>query len=153
MQVILPPHPWPSSGRKVFLAGSIEMDRAVRWQDEIIASLEDTDLVLLNPRRQHWDNDLRQDIQEMAFKEQVVWELEGLEVAEAIVMYFDPATKSPISLLELGLHATGGKLIVCCPSGFWRQGNVAIVCERYGIPMVDDIAGMVQALRTRLGLP
>jgi hypothetical protein len=49
------------------------------------------------------------------------------------------------------LHARSGKLIVCCPPGFWRQGNVAIVCERYGVPMVDDLAGLVAALRQRMG--
>jgi hypothetical protein len=48
-------------------------------------------------------------------------------------MYFDPNTLSPISLLELGLHAKSGKLIVCCPEGFYRKGNVDIVCQNFGI--------------------
>ncbi len=54
-------------------------------------------------------------------------------------MYFDPNTKSPISLLELGLYAASDKLTVCCPEGFWRKGNVDIVCERYGVEQVDTI--------------
>jgi hypothetical protein len=54
-------------------------------------------------------------------------------------MYFDPATKSPISLLELGLFAKTGKLIVCCSEGFWRKGNVDIVCKRYGVMQVENL--------------
>ena len=27
---------------------------------------------------------------------------------------------------------------MCCPEGFWRKGNVDIVCERFGIPCVED---------------
>jgi hypothetical protein len=34
------------------------------------------------------------------------------EMAHIIIMYFDPNTKSPISLLELGLNAREQKLVV-----------------------------------------
>jgi hypothetical protein len=61
-----------------------------------------------------------------------------LDDSDIIVMYFDPNTKSPISLLELGLHANEQKLIVCCPDGYWRQGNVRVVCERYNIPFFTN---------------
>ena len=54
-------------------------------------------------------------------------------------MYFDPNTKSPISLLELGLYATSKKLHVICPKGFWRKGNVDIICKKYDIPIYETI--------------
>ena len=60
---------------------------------------------------------------------QVEWELEGLELCDIIIMYFDSNTKSPISLLELGLFAHKKKMIVFCPNGFWRKGNVDVVCK------------------------
>lgn len=56
-----------------------------------------------------------------------------------ILMYFDPATKSPISLLELGLFANSGKLVVVCPDAFWRKGNVDIVCDTYQIMQQDTL--------------
>ncbi len=65
-------------------------------------------------------------------------------------MYFDPDGKAPISLLELGLHARGGKMVVCCPEGFWRKGNVEIVCERYGVEMVEGFEGLVRRVEERL---
>ena len=64
-------------------------------------------------------------------------------------MYLAPETKSPISLLELGLHAAGGKMIVVCPEGFWRKGNVEIVCSRHNIPMYEDIESGIGALMTK----
>lgn len=36
-------------------------------------------------------------------------------------------------MMELGLFANSGKLMVCCEDGFWRKGNVDIVCKRKGI--------------------
>jgi hypothetical protein len=37
------------------------------------------------------------------------------------------------------LFARSGKLLVCCPEGFWRKGNVEIVCARYGVPLVGEL--------------
>src|SRR3546814_8063343 len=54
---------------------------------------------------------------------------------------------SPISLLETGLHARGGKLILLCPEGFWRKGNVDITAERYGIEQVATMDELAAAVR------
>jgi len=69
-----------------------------------------------------------------------------MECADKILMYFDPKTKSPISLLELGLFANSNKLIVVCPKGFWRKGNVDIVCRRYEIEQAETIENAIQKL-------
>ena len=125
----------------IFLAGSIEMGSADNWQKRVTEKLSGN-VVILNPRRDDWDSSWEQSINNPQFKEQVEWELEAMEKAHIILLYFDPNTKSPISLLELGLFARTGKLIVCCPNGFWRKGNVDIVCERYGIrqiPSLDEL--------------
>lgn len=58
-------------------------------------------------------------------------------------MHFEPDTMSPITLLELGLYASSGKLIVSCPKGFWRRGNVEIVCEKYKIPFFENLKHML----------
>ena len=64
-------------------------------------------------------------------------------------MNFDPSSKSPITLLELGLFAKSSKIIVCCPEGFWRKGNVDIVCERYGVKTVNTINELVSEIINR----
>ncbi len=129
--------------KKIFLAGSIEMGNAENWQEKIVTKFKDNGYIFLNPRRDDWDSSWEQKIENVQFNEQVTWELNALDSSDVIIMYFDPNTKSPISLLELGLYATSGKLIVCCPEGFWRKGNVDIVCKRYNIPTVETIDKLI----------
>ncbi len=143
MQVIKPPEKLINIKKSVFLAGSIEQNKAINWQKYIEDNLKNREITILNPRRDNWNADWKQDINNENFKEQVVWELEALELANLIIMYFDPKSKSPISLLELGLYAKSGKLIVCCPSGFWRKGNVDIVCEKYNIPQRNNLDELI----------
>jgi hypothetical protein len=153
-QIIKPPSPlvFDSGVPSVFLAGSIEMSQAEDWQTVVEQSLHDADVVILNPRRDEWDASWVQSIHNPQFREQVEWELTGQERATLIAAYFAPATKAPITLLELGLFARSGKLIVCCPEGFWRKGNVEIVCARYGVPLVNDLRELVVEVRRRLQL-
>lgn len=140
MTIFKPPYPIINrdhAKKSIFLAGSIEMGVAEDWQTRIIQSLElgGYDVDVFNPRRDAWDASWKQSIENAQFYQQVNWELNALEKCDIIFMYFAPDTKSPISLLELGLFAHTGKMIVCCPEGFWRKGNVDIVCDRYGIPV------------------
>lgn len=124
----------------MFLAGTIEMGNSVDWQEEFTKSLANQEnLLILNPRRDDWDSSWIQSINDPQFNEQVTWEMDHLDISDYIVMYLDPSSKSPISLLELGLQAHSGKLLVCCPEGFWRRGNVEMVCNRYDIPMFDTL--------------
>lgn len=132
---------------KVFLAGSIEMGSAIDWQKEIVEKLKDENILFLNPRRDDWDSSWTQSITNLQFRTQVTWELDNLDTADFIIMYFAPNTKSPISLLELGLYATTNKMIVCCPEGFWRKGNVEIVCDRYNIELVNTLDELIISLK------
>lgn len=133
------------------MAGSIEMGVAERWQDRVAADLSGSDILLLNPRRDEWKSEWRQSIDHPEFRQQVEWELNAIDDAGTVIFYFAPDTKSPITLLELGMQATAHpeKMIVCCPEGFWRKGNVDIVCRRYRIHQVDTIEDMVEAVRLR----
>jgi hypothetical protein len=151
-RIIKPPAPLDLGGRPaVFLAGSIEMGLAEPWQAAVESALAGLDAVILNPRRDEWDASWEQSIGNAKFREQVEWELEAQERATLIAMYFAPATRAPVTLLELGLAARSGKLVVCSPDGFWRKGNVEVVCARYGIPLVADLPALVALVRRRLG--
>lgn len=158
MQVIKSPEDLPKKGFKayripsVFLAGSIEMGKAIDWQTRVTNELSEESVLILNPRRDDWDSSWEQKINNSKFKQQVDWELDALEYADLILMYFDPSTMSPISLLELGLFAETGKLIVCCPDGFWRKGNVDIVCQRYCIIQVNTIEELIETAKEEMGL-
>ncbi len=139
----------PKGQKSVFLAGSIEMGKAEDWQKILSNALEDWKGTLLNPRRPDWDSTWIQSLDNPHFVAQVNWELDGLEQADLIIMYFAPNTQSPITLLELGLFAASQKIVVCCPEGFWRKGNVDILCQRYGIEQVAhylDFEAIIRAL-------
>jgi hypothetical protein len=151
-RILKPPAPLElrDGERSLFLAGSIEMGQAEPWQAEVERALAEEEVVILNPRRDQWDATWEQSIHNPLFRDQVEWELSGQELATVIAMYFAPATQAPITLLELGLFARSGKLVVCCPAGFWRRGNVEVVCARYAIPLVEDLSALIDRVRPRL---
>jgi len=154
MKVIKPPCiPFQNikNDTTVFLAGSIEMGKAEDWQAVIPELFKDRkDLSFLNPRRDDWDSNWEQKESNPQFNEQVNWEMDMLDACDIIFMYFSPETKSPISLLELGLYASSGKIMVCCPDEFWRKGNVDIICTRYDIPLYNTMDAAIGRLRTEL---
>ncbi len=127
----------------VFLAGTIDMGTGEDWQ----AALEDYfsaqpgRYVLYNPRQEHWDAS-----REGEMDYQVNWELEHLEKADIIIMNILPGSKSPITLLELGLFACSGKLHVVCTPGFYRYDNVRITCARYGVPLYGTLDELLAAV-------
>lgn len=140
--------PYPDMVRySIFLAGSIDMGNAVDWQKEVEDALSDKNIVILNPRRDDWDATWVQDISNDQFKQQVQWELDHLEWSDLILVYFDPNGQAPITLMELGLHARSGKMIVCCPEGYWRRGNVQVVCDMYEIPLVNTLEDLIEHAR------
>lgn len=136
----------PQSHVTIFLAGSIEMGTPSQWQEQVEKQL--SDYVILNPRRDDWNSSWEQSIDNPLFKEQVDWELSGIEKADIIAVYFDRATQSPITLMELGIisQRKPRRTIVYCPEGFWRKGNVDIICNRYGILQVGSFDELVEAI-------
>lgn len=55
-----------------------------------------------------------------------------------------------MTLLELGLTARSGRLVVGCPPGFWRRGNVEVVCHRHAVPLVAHLDDLIALVRDRL---
>ena len=108
-------------------------------------------ITILNPHRPDWDDTWKQDISDTRFKEQVDWELNMLEQADVIAMYFDPAAQAPVCMLELGLFAGSGKMIVACPEGFWKRGNVQVACRRCGIDLLNSLDALKEHLVRKLG--
>lgn len=124
---------------KIFLAGTIDNGNSIDWQTSCYDKFANKSITVYNPRRDSWNSSLDTSINNLDLVEQVEWELDSLREASIILMNFLPDSKSPISLLELGLFARDAKLIVVCPDEFYRSGNVKIVCRQYGIPCFNTI--------------
>ncbi len=137
----------------VFLAGSVQNTEGTeKWRDFVSTKLSKEQVTLIDPvwscKGTKLDYNDTKDADRITT--QVSWELEALEQVDMIVMYLDAASKSPISLLELGLYAQSGKLVVCCSDGFWRKGNVDVVCKRYGVPQVNNLEELVNKVKERV---
>jgi hypothetical protein len=155
MKEVKPPEdfrPYIGTAPSMFLAGSIEMGKAEDWQERIVSALKHVDCVILNPRRANWDASWEQSIDNPYFKGQVDWELDALDAADHVVFYFAPTTKAPVTLLELGLRAAKrpDNIIVCCPDGYWRKGNVDITCRRAGVFQVPDLQSLTREIVLRI---
>lgn len=134
------------SEKSVFLAGTIDNGESEDWQSRVEKVFDRAGWIVYNPRRDDWDSSWKQSIEDEQFNRQVNWELDALDRASTILMYLAGNSKSPISLLELGLHARSNKLIVCCEKDFYRRGNVEIVCDRYDIPLFPTLDPVVNFL-------
>ncbi|KAG8163011.1 hypothetical protein KVR01_007489 [Diaporthe batatas] len=151
-QIIYAPSDQQPQGLKsVFLAGTTSKVDATDWRVTLSALLVEHPITIYNPYRPDWDSTWREDINFAPYRQQVEWELEKQEQADTVVVYFHPATQAPISLLELGLCARQpGKAVVFCPEGYWKRGNVQIVCQNFGIKMVDSIEELRDAIVKKL---
>lgn len=138
---------------KIFLAGTIDMGNSTDWQTMLYEEFRMMNgrFILFNPRQENWDASRPG---EMDY--QVNWELEHLEEADMIIMYILGSSKSPISLLEMGLHARSRKMYVICEEDFYRFDNVRITCSFYDIPLftsLDDFRQNVLITSTFPPLP
>jgi hypothetical protein len=134
----------PENVKSVFLAGTIDNGNSLNWQDKTIIELINLgvkNLEIYNPRREHWN--LNPSKEEM--ENQIKWEQDHLDKADIIAMVLLDDSKSPISLLEMGLYATSGKLMVFCTSSFYRWDNVRLTCEKYNIELIQDINPLIIA--------
>ena len=144
----------------VFLAGSIT--GADNWQQKAADEIATWPIqgVIFNPRRKEWaESDPSNVIDKDRFREQVEWELERIEGASQVLFNFVPGTLAPITLAEFGIRYTNlryaGQLsaernIVVCPEGFWRRGNVEIMCDRHGIALFSDMDIALIELKRRM---
>lgn len=128
-----------SSLTSVFLGGTIDNGNSEDWQDKVCQKLIDFDINIYNPRRNKWEGSWEQSIENIDLKNQIMWELDALDKSDFIIMNLLGDSKSPISLLELGMYAKSGKLIISCPKEFYRYGNIQVVCQKYNIPLFDNI--------------
>ncbi|KAK8045435.1 hypothetical protein PG993_005459 [Apiospora rasikravindrae] len=175
-QVVQAPAPDPASihPRTIFLAGTTTAtnDGSGDWRDALCTALSAHPITFYNPLRSDWDASWRNDAVCAPFREQTQWELDRQTRADLVVVYLGPHTDAPVSLLELGLVAglaaaatatTNGdqengkkkvtkQVLVCAHEGYKKRGNVQLLCQKFGIEMVDTTADFPSAILRMLGL-
>lgn len=146
-----------STSARVFLAGSIDNGKAAPWADGVAEKISDFDAAAFNPLRNVWWPDLEARMHEPKFAQQVNWELNNIDLADIVFFYFAAGSVSPITLQELGYvlgqGVSGGlrpEVVVCCPDGFWRKGNVEIMCFRSEVEVHNNLEEAIGELRQLL---
>lgn len=124
---------------RIFLAGTIDNGNSINWQNEVISHLKkefsekEMYASIYNPRRSDWNPNASTE----ELDGQIEWELEHLEKSDLIIMNILDDSKSPISLMELGLFARKGNVLVFCTPKFYRYENVKLVCNKYGVKLFN----------------
>ncbi len=138
----------------VFLAGTIDLGNSVDWQSEVIGRLRTADVGcnVYNPRRVVFDSFAAE------VEYQIEWELRRLDRADVKFFYIAGNSKSPITLMELGMALKDkshpatmcSHVIVVCPPEFYRYQNVEITCRYHGVTihhdMDDGVAELIDCL-------
>ena len=131
MKLYRPPQPVPADAlaNSLFVAGAIT--GAEDWQTQFARDLSDTDLILLNPRRDYYNS-----LDPNALREQIKWEHDGLRNASAISFWFPAGAMCLILLYELGSWVhwrdPNGKakpLFVAVHPDYMRHEDIAIQLE------------------------
>lgn len=135
--IFIPPTPITYSDKpSIFLGGSIEDGNAPNWQPEAAQILDKMGYDVYNPRREKWGT-----LEQKELEFQINWELTGIETADIVLINLVSGTKSPISLLELGLCAGNPYMTpyVVCQPDFYRYTNVKVVCDRFGLKLLSSL--------------
>jgi len=124
----------------IFLAGGIT--DCPNWQREMVQLLRETDLTLLNPRRQNFPIG-----DPSAALEQITWEYNALRDAKSILFWFPRETICPIVLYELGAWSMTKKPIyVGTHPEYQRRQDVEIQTKlvRPGVKIARSLEGLAR---------
>jgi len=133
-------------GKTVFLAGGIT--NCPDWQQEMRSLLQDTDLILLNPRRRDFPIG-----DPNAAQEQITWEHNQLKMADAILFWFPCETLCPIVLYELGAWSMTDKPIFVGTHPLyrrWQDVDIQTRLARSEVKVSRSLEDLAQQVATGL---
>ena len=144
-----PYHPRPGHGPSIFLAGGIT--GCPDWQRDARSFLAGTGLVVLNPRRSHYEPTAG------AHEEQVSWEVRHLQLADIVMFWFpvcdSDRTVQPIALLELGAISTAAvrgeqHLVVGAATDYPRYRDIELQLRHRnpGLVLHRDLPATIDAV-------
>lgn len=140
----------PTSGPKIFLAGSIDLAAERHWRLETIDYIKATwfdspdnkdNITIYSPRREDgiWSFEME--------NEQATWDMSMLSMVDYIILNFTGDTLSPVSLLEFGLLVNNPKLYLSIDSSYKRKQIVELYNTYYGVnKLFDNVSDSVYAI-------
>lgn len=136
----------------IFLAGTTTpLPDGENWRENLINRLANSKITFLDPTRKDWDDTWKEDASDQRWAGQVDWEMKMRETADIVAVFFHGSTLAPISLLELGLSAKSGNVIVCAMPGYQKRGYVEAVCKLHKCTFVTSEEELVSAVKEKFG--
>lgn len=135
---IVAPSQYSSGGFSIFLAGAIDI---IDWQSWVVNQFVNDDILILNPRRPKFTSD--------TLDERIKWELQALENATTILLWFPKDAKAPISFFEADLFWHFSKLIVGAEFGFYRRRSLELTSGWHNRHLYSELDEMVWYVRNR----
>ena len=128
----------PTSGIKIFLAGSIDQPEENNWRKHAILHIQNSwfnhpdnedSITIYSPRRSgKWSTEME--------NEQAAWDTSKLSMVDYIILHLTGTTISPVSLLELGIFITNPKLFLSIDDSYTRKHVVELYYTYYGFNKV-----------------
>ncbi|GAA3594258.1 nucleoside 2-deoxyribosyltransferase domain-containing protein [Flavivirga amylovorans] len=124
----------------IFLAGSIDLNLPSNWRKEVIdiigAKAHFLDPTIIN----------HNELNDSQMKNHIHWELDALHLADKVFLNFLPSSKSPISLIELGMYIKTSKLVVVCPNEFYQSRYIKTLCNKYKVSVFNSLSIAVNSI-------
>ncbi len=117
----------------IFLAGSMAIGDRMNWRTRAINTFEKR-YHLFDPTNVH-----HADLNDSEMSKHIKWEWEALKHSDAILFNFNAESKSPISLLELGMYIRSEKIVVVCPKEFYQSHYIETLCSEEQVPLFQSI--------------
>lgn len=125
----------------LFLAGGIT--NCPDWQKTVLASLEETNLLIGNPRRVFYSS-------EVYAQDQIKWEYDALRKSSTVMFWFPEETLCPITLFELGVFTQkpDTKVIVGTHPNYSRRLDVVeqLKLSRPEIKVHDNLQNVINEI-------
>lgn len=128
----------------VFLAGGITS--CPLWQDVAVEMFNDSNVVILNPRRKIWNESITP-------YHQIKWEWDHINIADIVMFWFPCETLCPITLLELGkLLMTPKPIVIGVHPNYARSADIQVqtFLERNELPIYFSLEETVDAVKELL---
>jgi len=120
----------PSSGIKIFLAGSIGGGNAPDWQKDVTDYIEknwvDEDLTIYNPRK---EDEFTAEME----NEHAAWTMTMIDSSDYVLLHLTGDTGSPISTFELGLYIRDTKLFFSVDDSYCRKEAIEYHYNYFGV--------------------
>jgi len=122
----------------LFLAGSMDIKGQTNWRERATEQFQ-AYYHIFDPTHTNHSN-----LNDTEMSKHIKWEWEALNRSDLILLNFTAQAKSPMSLLELGMYISSGKIVVVCPKEFYQAHYINTLCTEHKVPIFESIDDILQ---------